>query len=385
MLFQIVHTIGSTTYFLFFVLFLCASLVPRANPGAGWWALAILCALVSRLSYFILHPGQDAAMTLAVYSSINILEKLFLAIGVIKFLKCETYLRWIGLAAITAELLILLIHAFNAATWMYSAALTVYNASVLFAVGVFTWKYRKQVPHQLMAISAVICFLLVLHWISTFFLIRSISGWDVIAFSIGTLLVFALYLSLLSGILMQLYARLVAAEAKALDLAYQDPLTGLNNMRYVDTLFDKALMLATRPHQFLAVIYIDLDNFKPINDTAGHSAGDKTLKLIAKKLKDNTRSTDICARVGGDEFVVVATQIENEEHVHLIAKKLLSVLTEEIQIEGKTYTLGASIGISLYPKDGSNLEQLIKNADAAMYEIKHHGKSSYRIFNEPTS
>ena len=97
--------------------------------------------------------------------------------------------------------------------------------------------------------------------------------------------------------------------------------------------------------QFLAVIHIDLDNFKPINDTAGHSAGDKTLKLIAKKLKDNTHSTDICARVGGDEFVVVATQIENEEHVHLIAKKLLSVLTEEIQMEGKTYVLGASIGI----------------------------------------
>lgn len=127
--------------------------------------------------------------------------------------------------------------------------------------------------------------------------------------------------------------------------------------------------------------WLDLDNFNPITDTAGYSAGDKALKLIAKKLKDKTRSTDICARVGGDEFVVVATQIENEEHVHLITQKLLSVLTEEIKIEGKCYSLGASIGISLYPKDGNNLEQLIKHADAAMYEIKHHGKSSYRIFN----
>jgi len=385
MMFQVVHTIGSTVYFLFFILFACACLVPRANPGAGWWASAILCALLSRLSYFVLHQEQDMAAAMAVYSSINILEKLFLAIGMIGFIKQDAYLYRLGFATVIAELWVLVTYLFDANSWVYWLGLTIYNAIVLLGVGLLALNHHWKTPHHLTLISALTCFALVAHWLITFVLLRLIPSWEVPAFLIGTTLVLTLYLSLISGILMQLYHRLIEAESKALDLAYQDQLTGLNNMRYVDALFDKALMLATRPHQLLAVIYIDLDNFKPINDNAGHSAGDKTLQIIAKKIKENTRSTDICARVGGDEFVVVATNIENEEQVQLVTQKLLGKLTEPIEIEGKLYSLGASIGISLYPSDGKNLTQLIENADKAMYEIKHHGKSGYQFFNRLTA
>lgn len=381
MLFQVVHTIGPTVYFLIFILFICACLVPRANPGAGWWALAIFCALLSRLSYFVLHTEQDMAVPLAVYSSIHILEKLFLAIGIMRFVKQDTYFYPLGFATIVAELWILCSYLFAADAWVYWLGLTAYNIGVLLAAGWLAFKHHREVPHRLMLISAIACFVLVAHWLIAFVLLRLFPNWEATVFLIGTVLVFTLYLSLIAGILTQIYYRLIEAESKALDLAYQDPLTGLNNMRYVDALFDQALMLAMRPHQLLAVIYIDLDNFKPINDTAGHSVGDKILQIIAKKLKDNTRSTDICARVGGDEFIVLATQIENEEQVHLVAKKLLGKLTETIEFDGNFYSLGASIGISLYPTHSNNLAELITNADKAMYDIKRHGKSGYRLFN----
>lgn len=384
MLFPVVHTIGSTVYLIFFILFVCASQVPRVNPGIGWWALAILCALLSRTTYFVLYSPQDMAIALGVYSSINILEKLFLAIGIMHFIKKHTAINWLCIAAAAAELWLLCAYLLKSENWVYTLGLTIYNVAMLLTVGVLAFKHRKEVPYQLLLISALICFALVLHWIVTFIALRFFSDWEVIAFLIGTVLVLALYLSLISGILAQLYKRLIDAEANALDLAYQDSLTGLNNMRYVDALFDKALMLANRPHQLLAVIYIDLDNFKPINDTAGHHVGDKTLQTVARRLKENTRSTDICARVGGDEFVVVATQIENEEQVHSIARKLLAKLTEPVEIDSKSYSLGASIGISLYPLGGQSLQQLIENADTAMYDIKHHGKSGYRIFTPPT-
>ncbi|HEY0891652.1 MAG TPA: GGDEF domain-containing protein, partial [Cellvibrio sp.] len=167
------------------------------------------------------------------------------------------------------------------------------------------------------------------------------------------------------------------------DLAYHDPLTGLNNQRYMTTLFDQALLLATRPHQMLAVIYIDLDNFKPINDTDGHLVGDEVLKTIAKRLVDNTRSTDICARMGGDEFVVIATQLESEEHAHQIAAKLLQQCCNDVLINDKNYRLGASVGVSVYPAHGNDLTQLLKNADEAMYEVKKNGKSGYQVFKQP--
>lgn len=188
------------------------------------------------------------------------------------------------------------------------------------------------------------------------------------------------YLSLLASVLLQFQKRLLAAEERALELAYHDPLTGLNNKHYLSNLFEQALLLATRPHHLLAVIYIDLDNFKPINDSAGHKTGDRVLKEVARRLKACTRSTDISARVGGDEFIVIATQLESEGQIDGIAQKLLRQLTSEIQVEKETYTLGASVGISLYPVHGEHLASLIELADEAMYQVKRDGKNGYFVY-----
>ncbi|MBN9401291.1 MAG: GGDEF domain-containing protein, partial [Burkholderiales bacterium] len=187
------------------------------------------------------------------------------------------------------------------------------------------------------------------------------------------------YLSLLANVLLQFQHRLLEAEGRALELAYLDPLTGLNNQNYLNKLFEQALLLATRPHHFVAVFYIDLDNFKPINDGAGHRTGDEVLKEVARRLKECTRSTDINARIGGDEFIVVATQLERESQIDRIARKLLDRLTAEIRVDGTAYSLGASIGVSLYPAHGNTLPALIEAADEAMYRVKYNGKNGYAL------
>jgi len=181
-------------------------------------------------------------------------------------------------------------------------------------------------------------------------------------------------------VLLLFQRRLMASEATALDLAFHDPLTGLNNKRYMSTLFEQALLLATRPHHVVALLYIDLDNFKPINDTAGHAIGDEVLKTVAARLRENTRSTDICVRIGGDEFVVICTQLDNEEQALEIGNKILKKIMAEIEIDGQRYALGASIGIGLYPRHGDNLNELMKCADSAMYIVKRNGKNRCGIY-----
>ena len=188
------------------------------------------------------------------------------------------------------------------------------------------------------------------------------------------------YTSLLTAILALFHRRLIQAEAKALKMAFKDPLTGLYNKHFMNNLFDQALLLATRPHHLVAVYYIDLDNFKPVNDQAGHAVGDKVLMCVAQRLKEAVRSTDICARLGGDEFTVIATQLERQDQAPEIAKKLLAKLAAPIEVGHQQFVLGASIGISLYPSHGQDLSRLLEQADAAMYHVKHRGKSGYELY-----
>lgn len=255
----------------------------------------------------------------------------------------------------------------------------------MYAAWIAYWK-RYELHPQLLLVTAVTSALLAAHWSSAFVIMDIVPSWFTNAFLIGTLLVLVQYFSLLAAVLLSFQKRLLEAESKALDMAFQDPLTGLNNQRYMSTLFDKVLILATRPHQLVAIVYIDLDNFKPINDRAGHAVGDEVLRVIASRLKATTRSTDICARVGGDEFVAICTQLEHQDQAHDIASKLLGELTNPIQIDGNEYVLGASIGISLYPLHGDSLPTLLEYADRAMYQIKHKGKNGYRIHgSEPSN
>ncbi|MCQ4166096.1 GGDEF domain-containing protein [Tahibacter harae] len=378
MSYETVHTIGTTVYFVFFLLFLWAMRVPRTNPGAGWWAVAMLFALSARL-VLILFLQQESRFTLSVYSALNVVEKVCLVIGMVRFFNVRVPLRWFWWALAAIEIWILLVWAGGAPALIRSAGVALFNAAILSCVAWLAWRERARLNRSLMCATALLSALLVLHWLSAFLIIEAEPSWSRHGFMLGTVLVLAQYFSLLAAVMLSFQKRLLEAESRALDLAFQDPLTGLSNQRYMTALFEKALLLANRPHQLAAIIYIDIDNFKPINDRAGHRVGDEVLKLLAGRLRKSTRSTDICARVGGDEFVAICTQLDDAGHAHEIAAKILREMTTPISVGGKDYLVGASIGVSLYPMHGDSLARLLDYADQAMYQVKSSGKNGYRV------
>ncbi|MQP77306.1 diguanylate cyclase [Stenotrophomonas sp. MYb238] len=377
--YEIVHTIGSTVYFVFFLLFLWVQRTPRINPGAGWWAVAMLFALAARLALVVVfddRSGHDAAV--AVYASINVIEKFCLVMGLVRFFEVPARPRGFWIALLVIEAWIVLAWAGGISPLLRDGGVALFNAVFQVYAGWAVWSRRQLLAPRLLSITASASLLLALHW-ATFPFMARMPDWLTQGFMIGTALALTQYFSLLAAVLLSFQKRLLEAESRALDMAFQDPLTGLSNQRYMRTLFENALILAHRPHQLAAVIYIDVDNFKPVNDRAGHRVGDEVLKRLAARLRQSTRSTDICARIGGDEFVAICTQLEDADHAHSIAQKLLREFTAPLLVEGREYVLGASIGVSLYPLHGDTLGDLLECADRAMYQIKGGGKNGYRI------
>ena len=170
------------------------------------------------------------------------------------------------------------------------------------------------------------------------------------------------------------------AEEKIVQLAYFDELTGLPNRRLFNDRLSMALAAAHRCNDMLAVMFIDLDRFKEINDSLGHSAGDVLLKLVAKRIQSVLREGDTLARLGGDEFVVLC-EIDDIAAVISIADKILSYLNTPFQLEGFEVGATASIGAAVYPDDGLDSETLLKHADIAMYRAKNNGRNQSVIFN----
>lgn len=163
-------------------------------------------------------------------------------------------------------------------------------------------------------------------------------------------------------------------------LALYDTLTGLANRTQLLTRSAQALAEANRARHPVAVLFIDLDRFKQVNDSLGHSAGDRLLQLVAHRLNQQRRNTDIVARQSGDEFVMVLPQCDREQAV-LFTDRLLQNLHAPCMIAGTSVTPSASIGISLYPEDGSDIVTLIRHADMAMYQAKGQGRGRFRMFN----
>jgi len=165
-------------------------------------------------------------------------------------------------------------------------------------------------------------------------------------------------------------------------LAYHDPLTGLPNRRKLIEKFEFLASLAKRENKKISLLYLDMDNFKMINDTLGHNSGDEFLKNIARRLKESIRSTDFVARIGGDEFVVLLYDINSKQEAKKVIKKITEVLNKSVNIKNNNIIATFSIGGAIYPDDAENFENLLKYADIAMYEIKEKGKNNYAFIDE---
>lgn len=180
--------------------------------------------------------------------------------------------------------------------------------------------------------------------------------------------------------LSQSMLRLGASEAQAQHLAFHDVLTGLPNRALVEDRLTQALALATRHDQRVALLLIDLDRFKTINDTHGHHAGDELIIAVAQLLSRIVRASDTVGRIGGDEFIVVMPDVDNIGQVHSLAQRIIDELSEPFTLFGSDVWSGASIGLALAPKDGVDRLELMRKADIALYEAKSGGRGTYRQF-----
>ncbi|MBI5740159.1 MAG: EAL domain-containing protein [Nitrospirae bacterium] len=160
-----------------------------------------------------------------------------------------------------------------------------------------------------------------------------------------------------------------------------DALTGLPNRVLFSEHLDLALSQAARERHMVAVLYLDLDNFKEINDSLGHAAGDQMLQAVSRRLKTCLRESDTIARIGGDEYNILLPDANNENDIVTIAGKLISAFRKPFMINSHSLHTSTSIGISLYPHDGGDAETLMKNADAAMYDAKKQGRNNYRFYS----
>ena len=175
---------------------------------------------------------------------------------------------------------------------------------------------------------------------------------------------------------------LVQARARIAALAYNDPLTGLTNRTGLAPALEHAVQLALRYGRRLALVFLDLDGFKQINDARGHDAGDQVLAEIGGRLRTCLRASDLVARLGGDEFVVVLEELHEADQAAAVARKLLGDIARPCTLpDGTPAQVTVSIGVSLLPDDAGDARDLMRHADAAMYAAKQAGRNCYRTFS----
>ncbi|QSA96144.1 EAL domain-containing protein [Methylococcus sp. EFPC2] len=177
-------------------------------------------------------------------------------------------------------------------------------------------------------------------------------------------------------------SQLKQSQAQLEHLAHHDPLTQLPNRLLLTARMEHALERAERSRDSIAVLFLDLDRFKHINDSLGHNAGDFLLAQVSERLQAAVRREDTVARLGGDEFTVIMEELKHEEDAALLADKLIQTLSHPFWFEGRELFIGVSIGISIFPRDGVQVAQLLRNADAAMYHAKEEGRNTYRFYAE---
>lgn len=177
-------------------------------------------------------------------------------------------------------------------------------------------------------------------------------------------------------------AELEAAKEKIQEMAEHDSLTGLPNRRLLHEQFDKAVAPVGNKSEGIALLMIDLDNYKEINDSFGHLVGDEVLQEVGKRFQDVLRESDLITRWGGDEFVILLYNVSHDKDIEVVLKKLFSAFKKPITVDDHAFTIQMSVGIAEYPQDGNTMEQMMQCADTALYQAKKEAGHSYRFFLE---
>ncbi|QPC86875.1 EAL domain-containing protein [Mesorhizobium sp. NBSH29] len=201
--------------------------------------------------------------------------------------------------------------------------------------------------------------------------------------TLGIIVMVALFIFRpMANVILRRTHELVDARNSMAFIAVHDGLTGLHNRAFVTDHFDTLIKGANRREERLAVIQIDLDRFKQINDTMGHAAGDMVLVVTAQRMREACRASDLCARLGGDEFLLVLSDVGTSEDINGLTKRILAAVNQPIAYQGATINPGASAGIAVYPVDADNSADLMVHADLALYAAKKMGGSSFSFFSD---
>ncbi len=176
-------------------------------------------------------------------------------------------------------------------------------------------------------------------------------------------------------------AQLLEKQQRLDHLAHHDQLTGLPNRLYLAHHLPGAIEEAKKNRVMLAVLFLDLDRFKHINDSRGHETGDKLLKTVAERVRATVRADDIVVRMGGDEFIVVLQSVERVELINETAARINEALAAPVVVDGRPLVTTVSIGVSLYPRDGANMGELLRHSDTAMYQAKDRGRNNFQLFS----
>jgi diguanylate cyclase (GGDEF)-like protein/PAS domain S-box-containing protein len=176
--------------------------------------------------------------------------------------------------------------------------------------------------------------------------------------------------------------QLIENQARLARMAHHDQLTGLPNRHYIADFLPEAIASARAKGLMLGIVFLDLDRFKHINDTYGHETGDKLLQIAASRLRQCVRDADVIVRMGGDEFVVVFLNLRSDEEMTLAAGRIIEILNTPIIVDDRSLQTSASVGISLFPRDGDNMVELLKHSDTAMYQAKDRGRNNVQVFSQ---
>lgn len=199
-------------------------------------------------------------------------------------------------------------------------------------------------------------------------------------FSLASLSIAILAMIIAYTLLSRVRHSVSQAEQKLTHLAHVDAVTGLANRNAFNERLEFAIREAEKFAETLAILLLDLDNFKQVNDTLGHQAGDEMLRIIGQRIVKTLRRDDIVARLGGDEFAIILRNVGAHNEATMVCNKLVDAIAQPVQVEGHDFFVTASIGVAFYPEDGNNSAALTKNADTAMYQAKNAGKNAFEVF-----
>lgn len=217
---------------------------------------------------------------------------------------------------------------------------------------------------------------------------RNWTTWVTLTTGLGSAAMLGAFLMVITGLnrrtqrlVEQRTVELARSNATLAQLAHFDPLTGLSNRAHWISQAEKALQEARAQGEPLAIMFLDLDRFKHVNDSLGHSQGDLLLQTVAQRLRACLRARDVLARLGGDEFVVLLPKLKDRDGASVAARKIVAALSAPITLDVHEVTVSASLGLSYYPGDGNDVETLLRHADTAMYAVKDSGRNSWRLFS----